>query len=77
MTNTESWLLARQALDQNETTQAIRAALPKTIMDGFQEVHLDEIVADNLASDLAIELACAGIALVRLDPIPFTARKED
>lgn len=77
MTNTESWLLARQALDQNETTQAIRAALPETVTDGFREIDLDEIQRDNMASDLAIELARAGLALVRLDPIPFTARKED
>jgi len=77
MTNDSNWLLARQALDHKETVEAMRSALPKTIHDGFAEIELDEILLDNLSSDLAIELARAGLVLVRLDPIPFTSRTED
>lgn len=76
-TDNEGWHLTSQALDQHESTAVLRAALKASAGQDIIMIALDEIAADNFASDLAIELARAGFALVRLAPVPFLSRKED
>lgn len=85
MTNPNNWFLTRQALDHRDTVEALATALPDTIMDGFREVDLEDS-KKSVAGDMAIELARAGYALVRLtpaqgerteDPAPFLSRRQD
>jgi hypothetical protein len=76
-TDNEGWSITSQALDQHESTAVLRAALKATAGEDIVLMALDEIAADNFASDLSIELGRAGYALVRISPVPFTSRKED
>jgi hypothetical protein len=88
MTNTDpqGWFLTSQALDHRETIAALAAALPDVIYDGFRSTELDSEIKKDVADDMAIDLARAGFALVRITPgqhertqdlSPFLSRKED
>lgn len=85
-TDPNGWFLTSQALDHRETVTALAAALPDTIMDGFRDTELDQGVKRDVADDVAVSLARAGYALVRITPAqhertedltPFLSRKED
>lgn len=81
-TDPNGWFLTSQALDQKDTATALAAALPNE--DDLPIDLGDPAERCNLADDLAIGLARAGYALVRLTPehgtplqVPFLSRKED
>jgi hypothetical protein len=85
-TDPNGWFLASQALDHKETVKALSSAIPDTVHDGFREYGLEGPVRNNMADDMAIELARAGFALVQLTPgrenraddlSSFLSRKED
>lgn len=85
-TDPNGWFLTSQALDHKETSRALAAAIPDTVHDGFREYSLEGSVRDDMADDMAIELARAGFALVQLTPSrenraddlsSFLTRKED
>lgn len=78
MTNDpNAWFLSSQALDQHETRQALATALPDTIADGFREYGLESGIREDVADDMAIELARAGFALVRITPENALARSPE
>lgn len=76
------WFLASQALDQRDTAAVINAAL----IEADDDTVLNVTTRENLADDLAIELARAGYAVVKTVPThgerpvdlsSFLSRKED
>lgn len=80
-TDPNGWFLASQALDHREATAALSDALG-TIPD----ILVPDMSSQDLANELAAELARAGYALVRITPAqhertedltPFLSRKED
>jgi hypothetical protein len=71
-----AWLVARRALDNRETVDALTEAMPSLASAGgglsFNE--------RDVATELAAELARAGLVLVRMDveqARDFFTRKED
>lgn len=82
-TDPNGWFLTSQALDQKDTATALATALPEGLEDGF--FYRDaEKVYKSIADNMAVELARAGYALVRITPehgapteVPFLSRKED
>lgn len=80
-TDPHGWFLTSQALDQKDTTGALTVAM----VNADSGEGLGPFMIDQLSSDMAIELARAGYALVRLTPVhpgstdltSFLARKQD
>jgi hypothetical protein len=74
-----AWLVARRALDNRETVDALTDAMPGAVAyadDPSAQRHL----ATELAAELAAELARSGLVLVRMDveqARDFFSRKED
>jgi hypothetical protein len=70
-----AWLVARRALDNRETVDALTDAMPGAV------AYADDPSAQrHLATELAAELARAGLVLVRMDveqARDFFSRKED
>lgn len=70
-----AWLVARRALDNRETVDALTDAMPGAV------AYADDPSAQrHLATELAAELARSGLVLVRMDveqARDFFSRKED
>ena len=70
----QSWFLTSQALDHRETVAALTSAIPDWLAPDMASTPEG---LDLAVSGIVTELARQGLALVRLEPVPFTTRKED
>lgn len=71
-----SWMVARRALDNRETVDALTEAMPSLTSAGGGL----SFEPRDVATELAAELARAGLVLVRMDveqARDFFSRKED